>query len=108
MAQARWLIIACLGWAAVGSAMAADCAMLQPNADLSGCDYSRQSLAGKDLRGVHLSGATLRFADFSGADLQGADFAHSDVWNASFDKTRNRPPSLTEALAEIFTGSAKP
>jgi hypothetical protein len=31
-----------------------------------------------------------------------ADMRDADVWNANFDKARNRPPAVQEALIEAF------
>jgi len=39
---------------------------------------------------------------FEDADMRDADLANADVWNATFDKSRNRPLSVQEALIEPF------
>ncbi|HTU69222.1 MAG TPA: pentapeptide repeat-containing protein [Candidatus Baltobacteraceae bacterium] len=54
----------------------------------SGCDFSKQSLAGKNFAGSNLSGtdfshSDLRGANFDGANLSGADFEDADLRNAS-------------------------
>jgi hypothetical protein len=78
-------------------------------ADLRRARLDGASLAGSNAKWANFTGATLRHAVFEDADMRDANpahagvwMAHAGVWNANFDKARNRPPSVQEALIEPF------
>lgn len=81
------------------------------NFDCTGCDYSKQNLAGKSFRGKRLAGsdfskANLRNADFSNTVLVGIDFSGADLSGASFAKARLTGCDFSHAVlaGADFTG----
>ena len=70
------------GLAAAASAPAVDCARVEPEANLAGCDLSGRDLGFSDLRGANLTRANLDGANLLGARLQGATLLEATLRGA--------------------------
>ena len=70
------------GLAAAASPPAVDCARLEPEANLAGCDLSGRDLGFSDLRGANLTRANLDGANLLGARLQGATLIEATLRGA--------------------------
>ena len=75
------------------------------NADLSGLDFSGESLNGANLKNANLtntdlSGVDLRDANLSGANLTGANIMNADAFNATFTRAQLVDANLRSLEAE--------